>query len=96
MPAIPSSLRLLAPMIPLTLLAAPAMAQTSRTQDNAVTSADDAFGSLTLVMGGGFSAPGQLRFAGGVLYGNTDLDADAEFAIALTGVTTLSLQDLVA
>jgi len=68
----------------------------SRIDADGSTSADEAFGSLTLVTGGGFSAPGQLRFAGGVLYGNTDMDAEAEFAIVLTGVTTLSLQDLIA
>ena len=68
----------------------------SRIDADSATSGDDAFGSLTLVTGGGFSAPGQLRFTGGVLYGNTDMDADAEFAIALTGVTTLSLQDVIA
>lgn len=68
----------------------------SRIDADGSSSGDEAFGSLILVTNGSFSAAGQLRFAGGVLYGNTDLDADAEFAIALTGVTTLSLQDLIA
>lgn len=43
-----------------------------------------------------FSIAGQLRFAGGILYGNTDTDAAAEFSIQLTGVTTLTMSDLVA
>jgi serralysin len=42
-----------------------------------------------------FSAAGQLRFEDGVLYGNTDGDRKAEFAIRLTGVTELSGADLV-
>lgn len=42
-----------------------------------------------------FTAAGQLRFADGVLYGNTDADADAEFSLALLGVTALELSDLV-
>ncbi|MCC2633447.1 MAG: hypothetical protein K0S48_1333, partial [Ramlibacter sp.] len=39
------------------------------------------------------SIPGQLRLEDGVLYGNTDLDEFAEFAIALPGVTSLSAVD---
>jgi Ca2+-binding RTX toxin-like protein len=42
-----------------------------------------------------FTAAGQLKFSGGVLYGNTDADATAEFAIVLTGVTTLTAADVV-
>lgn len=40
-----------------------------------------------------FDAPGQLRFSGGVLYGNTDYDAAPELSIALSGVATLSMAD---
>ena len=40
-----------------------------------------------------FSEPGQLRFSGSVLYGNTDYDAAPEFSIALNGVSTLSMAD---
>lgn len=43
-----------------------------------------------------FSKAGQLKFEDGILYGNTDTDTTAEFAIALTGVTSLSLTDLIA
>lgn len=45
--------------------------------------------------GGTFSRAGQLKFVDGVLYGNTDADAGAEFAIALTGVGALAVADLV-
>ncbi len=42
-----------------------------------------------------FSQAGQLRLNAGVLYGNTDADATAEFSIALTGITTLANTDFV-
>ncbi len=42
-----------------------------------------------------FSQAGQLRLNAGVLYGNTDADAAAEFSIALTGITTLANTDFV-
>lgn len=45
--------------------------------------------------GGTFSRAGQLKFVDGVLYGNTDSDAGAEFAISLTGVAALGVADLV-
>ena len=40
-----------------------------------------------------FSQAGQLRLNAGVLYGNTDADEAAEFAIALTSVTALANTD---
>ncbi|WJN59968.1 hypothetical protein OH686_14530 [Pseudomonas sp. SO81] len=43
-----------------------------------------------------FTAAGQLRLTDGVLYGNIDGDADAEFAIQLVGVTSVSLADFTA
>ncbi|AMR64859.1 hypothetical protein A0T30_00225 [Aquipseudomonas alcaligenes] len=43
-----------------------------------------------------FSAAGQLRLTDGVLYGNTDADADAEFAIQLIGVASVTLADFIA
>ena len=43
-----------------------------------------------------FTKAGQLQLKSGVLYGNTDADADAEFSIALTGITTLTMADVVA
>ena len=42
-----------------------------------------------------FTKAGQLRLNAGVLYGNTDADAAAEFSIALTGITTLANTDFV-
>ncbi|MBT9097942.1 hypothetical protein KFZ76_09525 [Methylovulum psychrotolerans] len=41
-----------------------------------------------------FTAAGQLMFLDGVLYGNTNADSSAEFAIQLTGVTTLATGDI--
>lgn len=61
----------------------------------ALSPANDAF---TFIGSGAFSATdasGQLRFAGGVLYGSTDADTAAEFSIALTGVTALTDSDIV-
>jgi Ca2+-binding RTX toxin-like protein len=41
-----------------------------------------------------FSVPGQLRFVNGILSGNTDHDAAAEFSLVLLGVSELSLSDI--
>lgn len=43
-----------------------------------------------------FTQAGQLPFKNGILYGNTDADVGAEFSIALTGITTLTLADIIA
>lgn len=51
--------------------------------------------SFTFIGSSTFTAAGQLRFAGGVLYGSTDADTTAEFSIALTGVTALQASDLI-
>lgn len=61
---------------------------------DSATAANDAFTGF-IDASAEFSAAGQLRFEGGVLYGNTDGDRKAEFAIRLTGVTELSVADLV-
>lgn len=43
-----------------------------------------------------FTGAGQVRFANGILYGNTDANvATAEFEIALTGIITLAATDFV-
>ena len=42
-----------------------------------------------------FSHAGQLQLKGGVLYGNTDSDSAAEFAIHLTNVQSVSAGDFV-
>jgi len=51
---------------------------------------------FTTLLGAGdaFTAAGQLRFVDGVLYGNTDADADAEFAIHLGAGARLVVSDL--
>jgi uncharacterized delta-60 repeat protein len=60
---------------------------------NTATVANDAF--TTFIAGtAAFTAAGQLKLLNGVLYGNTDADADAEFAIQLTGVTQLTTADI--
>ena len=62
---------------------------------NTATTVDNAFNGTLIASTAKFSAAGQLKLASGVLYGNTDADADAEFAIQLTGITTLSAADFV-
>jgi Ca2+-binding RTX toxin-like protein len=59
---------------------------------NTATSMNDAF-SGTLVSS--FTAAGQLKFSEGVLYGNTDVDVDAEFTIQLAGISALSSDDFI-
>lgn len=55
---------------------------------------DDAFSGI-IGSSASFSAAGQLKLSGTVLYGNTDDDSEAEFAVKLTGVDALSLADIV-
>lgn len=60
---------------------------------SATAAANDAF---TFVAGPTFTAAGQVRFANGILYGNTDANtATSEFEIALTGITSLAAADFV-
>jgi len=54
---------------------------------NSGTKTNDAFSSSFV---SSFTRPGQLKFANGVLFGNTDGDSAAEFSIALVGVEALS------
>ncbi|MBD5804278.1 Serralysin C precursor [Azoarcus sp. Aa7] len=61
---------------------------------NLLTAENDAFDTTFVAAGTAFYAPGQLQFAGGILYGNVDADAKPEFAINL-GQVTLSHSDLV-
>jgi len=61
---------------------------------NTATAANDAFTGF-IASGASFTAAGQLRVSDGVLYGNTDADSAAEFAIQLTGITTLAISDMV-
>ncbi len=64
---------------------------------NSSRSGDQAFSRRILCGSDDFTAAGQLRFdsAEGILYGNTDGDVDAEFAIQLSGVNTLLSSDIV-
>lgn len=67
----------------------------SKLDANTAAGGDNAF---TKIIGSAsaFSAAGQLRLTDGVLYGNTDADADAEFAIQLIGVASVKLADFIA
>ncbi len=60
---------------------------------NTATTTNDAFTTF-IAATAAFTAAGQLKFVNGVLYGNTDGDADAEFAIQLTGITQLTTADV--
>lgn len=59
---------------------------------NSATAGNDAFTAL-IGSKANFTAAGQLKLAGGILYGNTDGDAAAEFSIALSGISKISLAD---
>jgi hypothetical protein len=61
---------------------------------NTATTANEAFTEI-IAATAAFTKAGQLKFANGILYGNVDADADAEFAIQLTGVTKLGTADIV-
>lgn len=62
--------------------------------NTATTTSNEAF---TSVIGStsAFTAAGQLKVVSGVLYGNTDADSTAEFAIQLTGISALSTTDFI-
>ncbi|CAK0764898.1 serralysin [Gammaproteobacteria bacterium] len=61
---------------------------------NTATTANDAFATF-ISSSANFTAAGQLKFINQVLYGNTDTDNAAEFAIQLTGLTALTTSDLI-
>ncbi|CAK0776329.1 serralysin [Gammaproteobacteria bacterium] len=61
---------------------------------NIITTANDTFTTM-LPSSTSFTMAGQLKFVGGVLYGNIDADSAAEFSIQLTGVTILTTGDFV-
>ncbi|NMG32325.1 M10 family metallopeptidase C-terminal domain-containing protein [Aromatoleum evansii] len=65
----------------------------SRIDANLLTAGDDAFDATFVAAGTAFYAPGQLQFAGGILYGNVDADAKPEFAINI-GFVALSHNDI--
>ena len=63
---------------------------------NTATAAIDDF-TVLIAPTATFTAAGQLQFVGGILYGNTDADAEAEFSIQINraGGGNLSLSDFV-
>ena len=62
---------------------------------NTAQAGDQAFRGTLIAPTATFTAAGQLRLVDGVLYGNTDADATAEFSIKLTGITALSATDFI-
>jgi Ca2+-binding RTX toxin-like protein len=60
---------------------------------NTATTANDGFSGF-IDNTTSFSAAGQLMFLDGVLYGSTNTDSSAEFAIQLTGITALDNSDI--
>jgi Ca2+-binding RTX toxin-like protein len=61
---------------------------------NTATAINNAFTGF-IASGASFTAAGQLLFSAGILYGNTNADSTAEFAIELTGITALSISDFI-
>lgn len=61
---------------------------------NTATTTNDAFSGL-IASSTAFSVAGQLKLVGNVLYGNTDTDSTAEFAINFSGISTLTSSDFI-
>ncbi|POF40010.1 hypothetical protein B0D71_23295 [Pseudomonas laurylsulfativorans] len=61
---------------------------------NTATATNEAFNSV-IGSTAAFSAAGQLKVAGGVLYGNTDADSTAEFAIQIVGISNVTTVDFI-
>ncbi|MNE91438.1 hypothetical protein D3C80_1890490 [compost metagenome] len=59
-----------------------------------MTTTNEAFTSI-IGSTAAFSAAGQLKVSAGVLYGNTDADSAAEFAIQIVGVNSVSTADFI-
>ncbi|WP_375472181.1 M10 family metallopeptidase C-terminal domain-containing protein [uncultured Nostoc sp.] len=51
--------------------------------------------AFTFIGSGQFSAPGQIRYSGGILQGNTDGNLSANFEIRLIGAPPLGSSDLI-
>ncbi len=62
--------------------------------NTATTSTNEAF-TTVISSSTAFTVAGQLKVSNGVLYGNTDADNAAEFAIQLIGVSTMTTSDFV-
>ncbi|WP_253561156.1 beta strand repeat-containing protein [Pseudomonas laurylsulfativorans] len=61
---------------------------------NSATATNDAFTSI-IGSTAAFSAAGQLKVSAGVLYGNTDADSAAEFAIQIVGLNSATTADFI-
>ncbi|CAI8806329.1 beta strand repeat-containing protein [Pseudomonas sp. IT-P4] len=61
---------------------------------NTATTANDAFSSV-IGSTAAFNVAGQLKVSGGVLYGNTDADSAAEFAIQIVGLNSATTADFI-
>ncbi|MGF6200135.1 beta strand repeat-containing protein [Pseudomonas laurylsulfatiphila] len=61
---------------------------------NTATATNEAFSSI-IGSSAAFNAAGQLKVAGGVLYGNTDADSAAEFAIQIVGLNSATTADFI-
>jgi len=61
---------------------------------NTATATNEAFTSI-IGSTAAFSAAGQLKVLGGVLYGNTDADSAAEFAIQILGFNSATTADFI-
>ena len=63
---------------------------------DAITGAGTSNDTFQFITGSSFTAAGQVRFANGIIYGNTDTDLTTdEFQIAVTGVTSMAATDFV-
>ena len=61
---------------------------------NTATVTNEAFNSI-IGSTAAFSAAGQLKVSAGVLYGNTDADSAAEFAIQIVGFNSATTADFI-
>ena len=61
---------------------------------NTATATNEAFHSV-IGSTAAFSAAGQLKVSAGVLYGNTDADSAAEFAIQIVGISNVTTADFI-
>ncbi|MBN3896258.1 MAG: hypothetical protein HWQ41_13630 [Nostoc sp. NOS(2021)] len=59
---------------------------------NSILAGNQAF---TFIGAAAFSAPGQIRYSGGILQGNTDANLSADFEIQLVGAPQLVVSDII-
>lgn len=63
--------------------------------NEATANSNEAFMKAFIASNASFTKAGQLKFASGILYGNTDNDSAAEFAIELVGISSLNGNDII-